>query len=209
MNMTEFKDYLQNLTGNELSQALLAEAIDTSPQSLSARLKNPKSEVTVSELEAAKKFLKISDNVKSDLTQDGIEADLYPEVFGSCGSGSFVLSEVKERIIVPRYCFNTYSKGKKYSVINARGDSMQPYIQNKDLLIVQHWEGEQIYDNCVYVFCYDNQIFVKRLIRNVDEIIVKSDNPDPVYRPRYIEKEDMNNVIIIGQIVGLMRNMQE
>lgn len=207
--MTEFKDYLQNLTGNELSQALLAKAIDTSPQSLSARLKNPKSEVTVSELEAAKKFLKIADNVKSDLTQDGIEADLYPEVFGSCGSGSFVLSEVKERIVVPRYCFNTYSKGKKYSVINARGDSMQPYIQNKDLLIVQHWEGEQIYDNCVYVFCYDNQIFVKRLIRNVDEIIVKSDNPDPVYRPRYIEKEDMNNVIIIGQIVGLMRNMQE
>lgn len=86
---------------------------------------------------------------------------------------------------------------------------MQPYIQNKDLLIVEHWEGEQIYDNCVYVFCYDNQIFVKRLIRNVDEIIVKSDNPDPVYRPRYIEKEDMNNVIIIGQIVGLMRNMKE
>lgn len=207
--MTEFKDYLQNLTGNELSQALLAEAIDTSPQSLSARLKNPKSEVTVSELEAAKNFLKISDNVKSNLTQDGIEADLYPEVFGSCGSGSFVLSEVKERVVVPRYCFNTYSKGKKYSVINARGDSMQPYIQNKDLLIVQHWEGEQIYDNCIYVFCYDNQIFVKRLIRNVDEIIVKSDNPDPIYRPRYIEKEDMNNVIIIGQIVGLMRNMQE
>lgn len=108
MNMTELKDYLQNLTGNELSQALLAEAIDTSPQSLSARMKNPKSEVTVSELEAAKKFLK----VKSDLIEDGIEADLYPEVFGSCGAGAFVLSEVKEKIIVPRYCFNSYSRGK-------------------------------------------------------------------------------------------------
>ena len=208
MNMTELKDYLQNLTGNELSQALLAEAIDTSPQSISARMKNPKSEVTVSELEAAKKFLNVTQEVKSDLI-DGIEADYYPEVFGSCGGGVFALSEIKERIIVPRYCFNTYSSSKKYSVINARGDSMQPYIQNKDLLIVEHWEGEQIYDNCVYVFCYDDQIFVKRLIRNVDEIIIKSDNPDPIYRPRYIEKEDMNNLTIIGQIVGLIRNMKE
>lgn len=207
--MTELKDYLQNLTGNELSQALLAEAIDTSPQSLSARMKNPKSEVTVSELEAAKKYLNLIEDVKTDLIVDGIEADYYPEVFGSCGSGSFVLSEVKEKVIVPRYCFNSYSRGKKYSVINARGDSMQPYIQNKDLLIVEHREGEQIYDNCVYVFCYDDQIFVKRLIRNVDEIIVKSDNPDPMYRPRYIEKDDMNNLIIIGQIVGLMRDMKQ
>lgn len=137
-----------------------------------------------------------------------ISIDYYPEVFGSCGSGKFVLSEQKELIQVPKKLFGHFSPQKQYSIINAIGDSMLPYIHNKDKLIVEHWQGEQIKDNQVYVFCYKDEIFVKRLIKNIDEIIVKSDNPDPMYRPRYIEKEDMNNVLIVGEIVGLMRDMR-
>ena len=34
-----------------------------------------------------------------------IEADYYPEVFGSCGNGVFTLSETKERIKIPEKCF--------------------------------------------------------------------------------------------------------
>lgn len=137
-----------------------------------------------------------------------VSIDYYPEVFGSCGSGNFVLSEQKELIQVPKKLFSHFSTQKQYSIINAIGDSMLPYIHNKDKLIVEHWQGEQIKDNQVYVFCYKDEIFVKRLIKNIDEIIVKSDNPDPMYRPRYIEKEDMNNVLIVGEIVGLMRDMR-
>ena len=137
-----------------------------------------------------------------------VSIDYYPEVFGSCGSGKFVLSEQKELIQVPKKLFSHFSPQKQYSIINAIGDSMLPYIHNKDKLIIEHWQGEQIKDNQVYVFCYKDEIFVKRLIKNIDEIIVKSDNPDPMYRPRYIEKEDMNNVIIVGEIVGLMRDMR-
>ena len=85
---------------------------------------------------------------------------------------------------------------------------MMPNIHPKDRLIVEHWAGEQIRDNQVYVFCYNNEIFVKRLIKNVDEVVIKSDNPDPAYRTRFIEKSDMNNLLIIGEIVGLMRDMR-
>ena len=137
-----------------------------------------------------------------------VSIDYYPEVFGSCGSGKFVLSEQKELIQVPKKLFSHFSPQKQYSIINAIGDSMLPYIHNKDKLIVEHWQGEQIKDNQVYVFCYKDEIFVKRLVKNIDEIIVKSDNPDPMYRPRYIGKEDMNNVLIVGEIVGLMRDMR-
>ena len=147
-------------------------------------------------------------NDKLTVSDDCISIDYYPEVFGSCGSGRFVLSEEKELIQVPKKFFKTFSPVKHYSVINALGDSMKPYIQDKDRLIVEHWEGGQIKDNRVYVFCYKDEIFVKRLIKNVDEIIIKSDNPDPMYRPRYIEKENMNDVLIVGEIVGLMRDMR-
>lgn len=85
---------------------------------------------------------------------------------------------------------------------------MSPTIYDKDKLIVEHWEGEQIKDNQVYVFAYNNEIFVKRLVKNVDEIVITSDNPNPIYRPRFIEKDDMNNVLIIGQIIGLFRGLR-
>lgn len=147
-------------------------------------------------------FTKVNQNSST------ITIDYYPEVFGSCGEGQFVFSEQKELIQVPQKFFNHFSTQKHYSVINAIGESMLPTLRPKDKLIVEHWQGEQIKDNQVYVFCYKDEIFVKRLIKNIDEIIVKSDNPDPMYRPRYIEKEDMNNVLIVGEIVGLMRDMR-
>ena len=134
-------------------------------------------------------------DVNKNNLNDFVSIDYYPEVFGSCGSGHFVLSEQKELIQVPQKFFNHFSTQKHYSVINAIGESMLPTLRPKDKLIVEHWQGEQIKDNQVYVFCYKDEIFVKRLIKNIDEIIVKSDNPDPLYRPRYIEKEDMKKKI--------------
>lgn len=48
-------------------------------------------------------------------------------------------------------------------------------------------------------------IFVKRLVKNIDEMIIKSDNPDPIYRAHYIEKDELNNITVVGRIVGLVR----
>ena len=84
---------------------------------------------------------------------------------------------------------------------------MTPTINDKDRLIVEHFEyGSQIQDGCIYVFCYDNQIFVKRLYHNISEIIIKSDNPE--FKTNYIQKEEMNNLNIIGQIAGLIRDLR-
>ena len=50
---------------------------------------------------------------------------------------------------------------------------MVPIIDNGDKLIVEHWNGNQIQDNKIYVFCFNNEFFVKRLCKNLDEIIIK------------------------------------
>lgn len=210
MKYTELQEKLQELTGNKISQSKIGEIIGTSRQNIGSKFNNPKSEVSVSELQKLEEFygVKLYHNsiVKDD--ENAIPVDYYPDIFGSCGSGTFILSQQKEIVQVPKRFFNHFSPLKQYSVINAIGDSMMPYIQNKDKLIVEHWNGEQIKDNQIYVFCYKDEIFIKRLIKNVDEIIVKSDNPDPMYRPRFIEKEDMNNILIVGEIVGLMRDLR-
>ena len=137
--------------------------------------------------------------------EDNIYLDYYPDVLGSCGGGAFVLSEAKEKIQVPKQIIDDYRSIKKYSVINAYGDSMMPTIYDKDLLVVEHYEGEQIRDNRVYVFRFGENIFVKRLVLNINQLVIKSDNPE--YRPINLELNENTDIQIIGQIVGLMRGL--
>ena len=124
-----------------------------------------------------------------------IKANYYYDVFGSCGSGAFALSECKRPSDVPIETIRNFSKFNEYSVINAVGDSMLPYIHNKDLLIVEHTHN-----------ITDNQIYVKRLVKNINKLVIISDNPDKtIYENIVLENEEINNICIIGQIVGLMR----
>ena len=83
---------------------------------------------------------------------------------------------------------------------------MTPTINNGDKLIVEHWNGDQIQDNKIYVFCYNNEFFVKRLSKNIDEIIIKSDNPE--YRVRTIPASAMENLILVGKIVASIKNLE-
>ena len=147
--------------------------------------------------------------ISQNITNDTITLEYYPDVFGSCGTGYFVSSEHKEQIQVPvNALFKKLSQGKKYSVINAIGNSMSPYIEPQDKLIVEHLDNQPIIDNHVYVFCYDNDLYIKRLYKNIDEIIAKSDNPDPIFKVKSIPKTEWNNLQIVGEIVGLMREFK-
>ena len=46
-------------------------------------------------------------------------------------------------------------------------------------------------------------------MRNLNELIIQSDNPDKnIYKTIHLIKEEMNDVYIIGQVVGIMRNIK-
>lgn len=134
--------------------------------------------------------------------KNSVELDYYPDVYGSCGFGSMVFDEAPEKISVTKNLINNYSTAEKYTVINARGLSMAPLIMDMDKLIVRHHNGEQIVDNDVYVFNYKGELFIKRLVKNIDQIICISENPRFEDRPI---TPDANNFRIIGKVVGLFR----
>lgn len=203
-----FKDIslaLQNLKQENITQTQIADALGYSVQTINKRaVRN--SNFSDEELKQIERVFDVDLSKKSTPDpKDCITVDYYPEVYGSCGGGTLVVSEQKELIQVPKKFFTAFSPVKKYSVVKAKGESMRPTLQPDDKLIIEHWSGEQIIDNEIYIFCYKDEIFVKRLIKNVDEIIILSDNNEAVYRPRFIEKEEINNILIIGRIVGLMR----
>ena len=200
---SELLTILSKKTESYVNQSLLAESLGITRQTVSNRIKN-ESQVTVSELKKIEDFFGITlfmDDESSE--KDFVKIDYYSDVFASCGNGNIIFSEEKTKLQMPTLFIEGFSKQKTYSMINASGNSMTPTIDNGDKLIVEHWNGEQIQDNKVYVFCFNNEFFVKRLSKNLDEIIIKSDNPD--YRIRTINGTTTEELILIGKVVGIIK----
>jgi phage repressor protein C with HTH and peptisase S24 domain len=197
-------------TGKEPKNKDIANVLDLTQEAIRSRAFREK-EYSYSEIEKLENFYKINfanQTFIDDIHDTGSDVivDYYFETLGSCGNGAFEYSDVKEKIKIPKMCFSEYFPLARYSAINAYGNSMSPTIQNKDLLLVRSCEGEQVKDNQVYVFCYNDRLFVKRLVQDLDKITIISDNSDKdLYPTQTIEKEEMNSVRIIGRIVGLIR----
>ena len=200
MKLDELIQLISNIAGITVNQSMLADSLGITRQTISNRIKT-QSEVTVSEIRRVEEFFKIS--IFSSVTDDIAYIDYYTDVFASCGNGSIVFSSEKTKLPIPISMISGYSKNKLYSMINASGNSMSPTIDNGDKLIVEHWNGNQIQDNKIYVFCFNNEFFVKRLSKNLDEIIIKSDNPE--YRIRTINGKSAAELILIGKIVATVK----
>jgi len=200
---------LQNLTNSKITYDDISKILGISRQAIGNRVSRKKelesyewnkllayyNEVHKNTLDTVNKYL---------LNEELVSIDYYPNVFGSCGTGVFVLSEDKERINMPKKLIKGYSKVKSYSIINAYGDSMQPSIYDKDKLIIEFNDGEQIIDNRVYVFRLGDNIFIKRLSLNINELVIKSDNKD--YNTKIVPLADAD-IQIIGKVIGLFRSM--
>lgn len=212
MNLSDVQTNLQKLINMTVSQSEIAKALNVGRANISLRIKN-NSQVTQTEIKKIEKYFKVDltgnkqilNNSKNEFT-----AKLFTDVIGSCGNGVFEQSQNYELITLPQKLVDNYSNQKSYSVITAYGDSMMPFINDKDKLIIEHIDNNVITDNRVYVFCFDNQIYVKRLVKNIDEIVVVSDNPDKtIYKTKTINNANIDNFFLIGQVVGLFRNLSE
>ena len=213
MLYNELVDTLQNLIGTgafgkqiKVSQQMIADALNVAQAAISGRIKR-NSDFTLDELIKIEQAMGLPVGSLSGMqTNDNcIDLDYFSDVWASCGTGAVVFEETNEKLSVPTSLIQNYSKSNKYSIINARGDSMQPFLQDRDKLIVEHWNGGQIIDNCIYVFRYANELFVKRLVKNITQIVIKSDNP--LYESIKITDKDQD-FEVIGQIVGLMRDLR-
>ena len=99
---------------------------------------------------------------------------------------------------------NEFNLDFKYSyfIMKCNTDSMLPSIAQNERIIVRGCEEEQIKDNKIYVFGYKDEIYIRRLVKNLDEIIIKSDNQDPIYKAKTVKEEEIK---IIGQVVSSIR----
>ena len=210
MRYHELIDTLQNLTGNKPTQRELMRILGiTAPTTMSGRASR-NSKFTLEELKKIGNFYNVdlfNRVLKMSTNKDTIQVDFYPDVFGSCGTGVFVPSENKQKINIPKSVFiSSYNKNKNYCVVNAEGNSMNPIIMNGDKVVIERAEFNTIEDDKIYLFAYNDKIYIKRLIMNINELVIKSDNPDKeTYRTQYLKDDRINDIKILGKVVGLMR----
>ena len=94
---------LQNLIGRKPSQNEIAKIIKTNQSTIANRvIRN--SNFSDEEVELIEHVYNISLR-GNRIEEETVPVDYFPEVFGSCGDGKFVLSEQKELIQVPKKFF--------------------------------------------------------------------------------------------------------
>lgn len=221
MKWQELQENLKFLTKSNIKSVQLAEILGIDKSGISLK-KSRNKEVEPHELAKIAEYFNLSidqivDNTSVNIggiifdaekltTQEkSISVIYYPDIYASCGNGVLAQSENCQKINVPFNVFFTkVYDNKTYFVINAYGNSMHPFIEDNDKLIIEQYENEQIKDNRVYLFSFDNEIFIKRLVKNVNQLVIISDNKD--FDTIKLYNEDINKINIMGQVVGIMRD---
>ena len=125
------------------------------------------------------------------------------DIEASAGDGAVngdMVQVVKQLQFVPEQ-FHKYYPGitpANIRIINVKGDSMYPTFNNGDLLFVdisiQAFDGDGI-----YIFSFDNTIFVKRIQKTGRDYCIISDN-EVLYKPWFITPTDMPEMRIHGKV---------
>lgn len=125
------------------------------------------------------------------------------DIEASAGDGVVnggMVQMVKQLQFVPEE-FHKYYPGitpANIRIINVKGDSMYPTFNNGDLLFVdisiQSFDGDGI-----YIFSFDNTLFVKRIQKTGRNYCIISDN-EALYKPWFITPNDMPEMRIHGKV---------
>jgi phage repressor protein C with HTH and peptisase S24 domain len=201
MKYNEVLACLQNLTKEKPTQQAIADVLGVGQTAIAGRARR-NTEFTDDEIKMLEKSFNV---IFPSPDGDKIQVDYYPDVLVSCGNGIYSLGESKEQMTVPKKLIKGYSDSYKYVIVTAFSDSMQPEIKEKDMLIVRIAEMENIIDNHIYIFCHEGRFYCKYLSYNLGQVIVRSLNPE--YPTRYIEKENLENFELIGEVCGIFRNV--
>ena len=93
-------------------------------------------------------------------------------------------------------------EGYDYFWLTVTGDSMEPELHDKDLVLVR--EQETLDSECFAVVRIDGEDGVVKRVRVEPERITLT-SVNPYYPPRVFEREQMNDVAIVGKVVQSKR----
>ncbi len=95
--------------------------------------------------------------------------------------------------------------GKALALITASGDSMEPTIQEDDLLLLDT-SVNAVQDDGIYCIKNEFRLQIKRIQRMIgQELVVKSDNP--AYQPFSVGPDQLEFLEVVGRVVWYGRQI--
>lgn len=122
---------------------------------------------------------------------------LSARVSAGSGADNYEIEEIDTIPIAEKY-FKTKPNLKHLKALYVIGDSMSPTLNDSDIIVIN--ENIGFISDGVYVIRMGNELRVKRLIKRLDGIEIKSDNP--TYGMEFIKKN--NNLLdfnILGKVI--------
>jgi repressor LexA len=121
--------------------------------------------------------------------------------YGSIPAGGprLVPEEAEDRVTLPA----DWTRGEEVFLLRVQGESMAPTILSGDQVIVRR--QEQVPEGAVGVFRVENEVTLKRLYQDGDKALLRGDNP--AFEPLVIEKKDLSDLGVIGQVIGIYRSV--
>ena len=175
MRNNEVLNRLQNLINYMPLQKELVEKTGINQSTLSSKLSRNSnwSEKEIEKLNKAYNIDILKNTTHNIAISRTVKIDYYPDVIASCGNGTYQMSQNCIKYDVPTN-FLPDSRGvKSYSMCHAKGNSMFPRIWDGDFVICEHKENMRIENGEMYIFCYDEQLYLKRLSKNINQIHCK------------------------------------
>ncbi len=148
-------------------------------------------------------FLDIQEEPKISKIPYTEEGTVLVPLIGKVAAGYCCHAEdnISEYIRTDRSSLKT---GYDYFWLEVKGDSMEPELHEKDLVLVQ--EQSELDAECYAVVTVDNEDgLVKQVQIDNTKITLKSINP--YYPPRVFEKQDMNRIKIVGRVIEIKRRL--
>lgn len=137
-----------------------------------------------------------------DYSDTHISIDLY-DIKLSAGNGKPVIEWTPRKSDEPLLFREAWFRAKRLSPQNCkamyvRGHSMTPVLENWDTVIVDIADTE-IVDGEIYALIYNNNFYIKQVVRTGKGIDLLSYNPE--YPPITVSTEDLSDLQIIGRKV--------
>lgn len=118
-----------------------------------------------------------------------------PDNIGSINESSVA------KIRVPNAFMGRYAGNKDLFITRINGESMNKVIANGAIIVVKRVELNQLKDNDIVVYKYDNEYAVKRFLQDGDKVIFRPDSDDQTFTDSVIDIKNCNDLIIKGKVV--------
>ena len=147
-------------------------------------------------------FLELEDKSESRLTPTDLRANTKPvPLVGRVAAGLSCHAEDNIEGYILTDC-ELLHEGYDYFWLTVKGDSMEPELHDGDRVLVR--EQETLETECYAVVRIDGEDgVVKRVKIDRDKITLTSVNP--YYPPRVFEREQMNDVAVVGKVISSQR----